>query len=52
MGGLDKIKIGALEEKDLSTSIKYWLVQCDKTHKYGDYKSLVVDGVYTSGLSN
>jgi solute carrier family 8 (sodium/calcium exchanger) len=36
IGGLDKIKIGAVDEKDLSPSIQYWLVQCDKSF---DYKS-------------
>jgi len=34
MGGLDKVKIGAMDEKDYSDSIKYWLVQCDKNYDY------------------
>jgi len=41
IGGLDKIKIGAVDEKDFSPSIQYWLVQCDKSF---DYKSGDDDG--------
>lgn len=32
--GLDKVTIGAIDEKDYSQSIKYWLVQCDKSFDY------------------
>jgi len=34
MAGLDKVKIGAMDENDYSVSIKYWLVQCDKSFDY------------------
>lgn len=32
--GLGDVKIGAGDEKAFSSSIKYWLVQCDKNYKY------------------
>ena len=34
MAGLDKVKIGSVPEEELSQSIKYWLVQCDKSYDY------------------
>jgi len=34
IAGLDKVKIGAVDEKDFSPSIQYWLVQCDKSFDY------------------
>lgn len=35
VAGLGSVKIGGKEESELSKSVKYWLVQCDKTYDYG-----------------
>lgn len=35
LAGLGDVKIGGGDEKDYSSSIKYWLIQCDKKFDYG-----------------
>jgi len=43
LAGLGDVSIGNIPEQDLTTSVQYWLVQCDKITKYDTKSPAFID---------
>lgn len=41
LAGLGNVSIGKMPEKDMSTSVKYWLTMCDKYYIYDGYEEFL-----------